>query len=180
MSDVDFDRALVFVLKMEGGYANDPADRGGATNYGVTQKNYDKWSTAQGLETRDVKLISDDEVRVIYRTQYWQQARCDDLPWPICLVHFDGYVQHRPRPASQILQRATNYVAREPLRIDGMVGPMTIEAARRQDPKMLARSMVIERLFFYIKIVGRNRTQAKFLTTLWRLRMQKLIKAALA
>ena len=178
MSDSDFDRSLALILKFEGGYVNDPDDRGGATNYGITQKNYDKWRTAQEIETRDVKLISDDEVRVIYRTQYWQQARCDDLPWPICLVHFDGYVQHRPRVASEILQRATNYTAREPLRVDGIVGPMTTATVRRQDPRMLARSIVIERLFFYCRIVERNRTQAKFLK-LWRPRMQRLIKAAL-
>ena len=179
MSDVDFDRALVFVLKMEGGYANDPDDRGGATNFGVTQKNYDKWRTAQEIDTRDVKLISEDEVRVIYRTQYWQKARCDDLPWPVCLAHFDGFVQHRPRVASQILQRATNYIARDPLRVDGLVGVMTTEAVRRQDPRMLSRSIVIERLFFYSRIVERDRTQAKFLK-LWRPRMERLIKAVLA
>ncbi len=180
MSDVDFDRSLVFVLRMEGGYANDPDDAGGATNFGITQKNYDKWRTDQGLEVRDVKDISQDEVRVIYRTQYWQQARCDDLPWPVSLAHFDGYVQHRPRSASQILQRATNHIARDPLRVDGLIGPMTTEAVRRQDPKMLARSIVIERLFFYIRIVERNRTQTKFLTKLWRPRMERLIKAVLA
>ncbi len=179
MSDVDFDRSLAFVLKMEGGYVNDPDDSGGATNFGVTQKNYDKWRTDQGLDPLPVNLISVDEVRVIYRTQYWQKAQCDDLLWPVCLAHFDGFVQHRPRVASEVLQRATNYVAREPLRIDGMVGPMTLEAARRQDPKMLVRSLVIERLFVYSKIVERNRTQVKFLK-LWRPRMQKLIKAALA
>ena len=179
MSDVDFDRSLAFVLKMEGGYVNDPDDSGGATNFGVTTKNYDKWRDDQGLGVLPVNLISVDEVRVIYRTQYWQKARCDDLPWPVCLAHFDGFVQHRPRVASEVLQRATNYVAREPLRIDGMVGPMTLEAARRQDPKMLVRSLVIERLFVYSKIVERNRTQVKFLK-LWRPRMQKLIKAALA
>ena len=178
MSDVDFDRSLAFVLKMEGGYVNDPVDSGGATNFGVTTKNYDKWRADQGLGVLPVNLISVDEVRVIYRTQYWQKARCDDLPWPVCLAHFDGLVQHRPRVASEVLQRATNYVAREPLRIDGMVGPMTLEAARRQDPKMLVRSLVIERLFVYSKILERNRTQVKFLK-LWRPRMQKLIKAAL-
>ena len=178
MSDPDFDRSLVFVLKMEGGYVNDPDDHGGATNYGVTQKNYNKWRISQELDVRDVKLISEDEVRVIYRTQFWQKARCDDLPWPVCLAHFDGYVQHRPRVASEILQRATNYAAREPLRIDGLVGPMTAEAVRRQDPRMLARSIIIERLFFYCRIVERDRTQAKFLK-LWRPRMQRLFKVVL-
>lgn len=179
MSDTDFDRSLVFVLRMEGGFVDDPDDPGGRTNYGVIQKNYDKWRTAQELDTRDVKLISQDEVRVIYRTRYWEKSKSDEMPWPVSLAHFDGAVQHGPRNASLILQRATNYVARDPLRVDGMVGPMTTEAVRRQDPKMLARSIVIERLFFYCRIVERDRTQAKFLK-LWRPRMERLIKAALA
>ena len=38
-----FERALTFVLRWEGGYVDHPADPGGATNYGVTQRTYDAW-----------------------------------------------------------------------------------------------------------------------------------------
>ena len=176
---MDFDKALTLILKLEGGYVNDPADRGGATNFGVTQKNYDKWRTDNDLDPREVKLISEDEVRTIYQVRYWQMSKADEMPWPVSLVHFDSYVQHRPRVASEILQRATNFVARDQLRVDGIIGPLTIETARRQDPKMLARSIIIERLFFYCRIVERDRTQAKFLK-LWRPRMQRVLKVVLA
>ena len=38
-----FETALLFVLKWEGGYVNNKYDKGGATNYGITQNTYNNW-----------------------------------------------------------------------------------------------------------------------------------------
>lgn len=172
----DFDRALPFILRIEGGFVHDPDDRGGATNYGITQKTFDEWRERQTEKWRDVKLITNDEVAAIYLSDYWDAGRCGALPWPVSLAHFDSRVQHRPRQANEILQRATNHDGKHRLLVDGAIGPLTIAAARRRDPLALARLIIIERLFFYSRIVERDRTQAKFLK-LWRPRMQKLLKA---
>ncbi len=173
----DFDRALPFILRMEGGFVHDPDDKGGATNRGVTQKNYDQWRERQSLRWQDVKLITDEEVETIYFNEYWQAGRCDALPWPVSLAHFDSRVQHRPKQADEILQRATNHDGKQRLLVDGLIGPLTIAAVKRRDPQALSRLIIIERLFFYSRIVERDRTQAKFLK-LWRPRMQKLLRAA--
>jgi lysozyme family protein len=50
-----FGRALAFVLKVEGGYTNDPEDRGGATNKGILQRVYDIYRKAEGLRSADVR-----------------------------------------------------------------------------------------------------------------------------
>ena len=44
-----FKKALAFVLKWEGGYVNNPYDKGGATNKGITQNTYNAWLKSCGL-----------------------------------------------------------------------------------------------------------------------------------
>ena len=61
-----FKKALKFVLKWEGGYVNNPNDKGGATNKGITQYTYNNWLKTHGLQPRNVKFITDDEVEQIY------------------------------------------------------------------------------------------------------------------
>ncbi|RTH00928.1 hypothetical protein CSW50_10075 [Thermus scotoductus] len=88
---MEFERALAFVLRWEGGYSDHPDDPGGATNYGITQATYDAWRKRQGLPTRPVREISMDEVRAIYRTRYWDPlpARYAEKDPPLALALFD-------------------------------------------------------------------------------------------
>lgn len=86
----DFDRALEFVLRWEGGKVDDPDDRGGRTNRGVTQRTYDGWRADKGLPRRDVYELENDELRAIYSELYWWPAK--ELEWPVNLVVFDTAV----------------------------------------------------------------------------------------
>ena len=70
-----FKKALKFVLKWEGGYVNDPDDKGGATNKGITQCTYNGWLKTKGLKPKDVKNITDVEVAQIY----YQNTLCNIL-----------------------------------------------------------------------------------------------------
>ena len=47
-----FETALLFVLKWEGGYVNNKYDKGGATNYGITQNTYNNWLMSQKLPSK--------------------------------------------------------------------------------------------------------------------------------
>ncbi|NBV35020.1 MAG: hypothetical protein EBR81_14820 [Proteobacteria bacterium] len=66
--------ALKFVLSQEGGYSNDPADSGGATNFGITHTEYDKNRIERGLPTQSIRLITAEEVRSIYGRGRGNQA----------------------------------------------------------------------------------------------------------
>ena len=68
--------ALPFILQWEGGYVNHPADPGGATNKGVTQKVYDAWRGAKGLAARDVRQLEEAELQAIYEGGYWVPPKC--------------------------------------------------------------------------------------------------------
>lgn len=111
----DFERALAFVLRWEGGYVNDPADPGGETNRGVTKNTYDYWRLNRRTEPpfigrdgpgRSVRDITDAEVAAIYELGYWRPARCDTLAWPLCLIQFDTAVNMGVSRADRLLLQA--------------------------------------------------------------------------
>ena len=120
-----FEDALPFILHWEGGFVDDPDDRGGRTNKGVTQKVYDGWRAANGLPVRDVKQIGDDEVATIYREKYWQTGCCDRLRQKLDLVQFDTAVNMGTNRAIKVLQEAVMTEA------DGSFGRNTQEACDR-------------------------------------------------
>lgn len=164
-----FDRALEFVLRAEGGYVNDPLDRGGATNMGVTQKTYDDYRASKGLKPLPVKQITSLEVEDIYRERYWDVCGCDTLPWPVSLVVFDAAVNHGPSRARQILQAAVK------IPVDGIIGPRTRAAIDATPADTLVNSFLWHRLEFYKSIsVG---DQQKFLRG-WLTRTLHLREAA--
>ena len=171
----DFQRALTFVLKVEGGYTNDPVDRGGATNKGILQRVYHIYGKAEGLRPADVRHILNIEVEEIYRDAYWLEGDCDRLPWPVSLVHFDACVNTGVTQAARFLQRA---VGAEP---DGRIGPKTLEALRalleRETPLAVAERLVRRREPFYRRLAEVDPTQNRFLQG-WLNRVEKLKTAS--
>lgn len=87
-----FKKALQFVLAREGGYVNDPNDRGGATNKGITQNTYNAWLKVNGKATKDVKMITDAEVKEIYYNNYWLKAGCNKMTSKFAVICFDTAV----------------------------------------------------------------------------------------
>lgn len=83
MPDANFDRCMKFVLRWEGGYVNRPDDPGGETQFGISKR---------AFPMLDIKSLTEEEARDIYRTNYWLKAGCDKLEWPLCLVVFDTAV----------------------------------------------------------------------------------------
>ncbi len=103
-----FKRALAFVLKWEGGYVNNPHDKGGATNKGITQSTYNNWLKSKGLLSRDVKLITKEETEVIYYSNYWIPAGCDKMSSRFAVLAFDTAVNMGLSRANEFL-RAANW-----------------------------------------------------------------------
>jgi hypothetical protein len=102
-------RALAFVRRWEGGWADNPADPGGATNKGVTIGTFIKWRIehGQGTPTKDdLRNLSDEEANQIYREWYWLASGADKLPWPLCLAHFDTAVNSGPGNAAIMLKES--------------------------------------------------------------------------
>lgn len=101
-----FKKALQFVLKWEGGYVNNPNDKGGATNKGITQNTYNSWLKKHNRPFKDVKNISNLEVEEIYYNNYWLAAGCNKMTSKLAVLVFDTAVNMGISRAKQFLKEA--------------------------------------------------------------------------
>ncbi len=113
----NFEKCLEIILHHEGGYVNHPRDPGGETNLGVTKRVYEEFGG-----TKDMKDLTVEDVTPIYRKNYWDRIKGDDLPSGIDLVVFDWGVNSGPSRAVKKLQEVVGSPA------DGGVGPNTLKA----------------------------------------------------
>ena len=118
----NWERSLREVLKHEGGYISHPDDPGGATLAGVTLNTYRSYKNNPHLTAEDLKRMTDDEIRDIYKTRYWDRVRGDDLPSGVDFLVFDFGVNAGNGRAAKMLQTLVNVPA------DGGIGPQTLRA----------------------------------------------------
>ena len=88
-------RSITFVMSWEGGYVDNPADPGGATNMGITMNTYTRWCQEHGkpVPTKDdLRNLTTAEAKTIYFEWYWLPSHSDQLAWPLCLANFDTAV----------------------------------------------------------------------------------------
>lgn len=124
----NFSTIMKWLAAYEGGFVNHPRDPGGATNRGVTQRVYDAFRRRQDLPTRSVRHITDAEHDAIYRKQYWNPVRGDDLPSGLDATVFDFAVNSGVSRSAKTLQRALRAKGQRQIAVDGIVGEMTLEA----------------------------------------------------
>ena len=112
----NFDECLKIILHHEGGYVNHPKDPGGETNLGVTKRVYEEFGG-----TKDMKDLEFEDVMPIYKKNYWDRVRADDLPEGLDLCVFDWAVNSGTGRAAKKLQSMIGTVA------DGGIGPNTLK-----------------------------------------------------
>ena len=126
-----FDEIIEVVLEHEGGYVDDPDDRGGATNWGVTQAVYEDF-VGYKCDKEEIKNMDEETAKEIYHEKFWKPSRADQLPAEVRETYFDMVVNHGQGGAVKILQQACNN-KRKPenyIDVDGGIGPNTIRAAK--------------------------------------------------
>lgn len=132
-----FDQAVEKVLAHEGGFVDHPDDPAGATRWGITE------AVARRVGYRgNMRDLPVDLAKRIYREDYWNAVRADELPAEIRYVVFDAAVNSGPRQSIQWLQQALAVPA------DGVLGPITMGKAHQADPEQLRRACLASRLRF--------------------------------
>ena len=117
----------------------DPYDPGGLTYCGLTDRAYQAWRTKHGLKMQHVVSATDDEIKQIFREEYWGQARCDDCYDGLDLLQFDIAINMGPGVANKMLQRALGVTA------DGVFGLETLARLQRVTVP-LAKKTLIQRI----------------------------------
>ena len=145
------------ILRREGGFVNNDDDRGGATNYGITQDTLAQWR-GKPVSVDDVRNLTRNEASEIYTARYYFQPKFDLIDNDdLAALVVDCGVNHGVSRAARWLQDATNDVV-----VDGMVGPITIEAVNSRSPGYLYRVILATRCRFYGRLITNDPTQATF------------------
>lgn len=129
-----FDAAVDFIItNIEGGHEEDPKDPGGDTWYGISRRSYPKepWPP-----TRERAIE-------IYRTDFWDAVRGDDLPPRLAVAVFDTAINQWVDPAIRLLQHTLGVT------VDGLLGPETLAKALARDPRKLTRDYLTYRVMEY-------------------------------
>lgn len=157
----DVRELLPFILRWEGKFVNDPTDKGGATNMGVTLKTwrsvgYDKDGDGD-IDVDDLKQLTPEEVRDrVLKPHYWDRWKADQLrsqrvanilvDWTWCSGKWGIVIPQRILCVPD----------------DGIVGPLTISAANNIDPERFIALIYDARKEFLRQIVQKNPAQQKF------------------
>jgi lysozyme family protein len=142
MVATNFPAALAAVRQDEGGNDDDPADHGGRTSRGITQREYDAFRSLKGMAASDVWQASDAEIDAIYHDSYWEPWG-DKFPVGIDYLYFDMAVNAGPNRAVKLLQRASGVVD------DGHIGVLTLAALANANPASLIASYSTAKKNFY-------------------------------
>jgi lysozyme family protein len=121
------------VLGYEGGFSNDPSDRGGKTKYGITNGTLLS-AQSKGWMPGNLRIedITQEHAMKIYELGYWKPVRADELPEPLDLIMFDAAVNHGVGGAVKLLQEALNSIlSGSDLAVDGAFGPKTMSALEK-------------------------------------------------
>lgn len=129
-----FKWALDYVLRNEGGFVDDPADAGGATNMGVTLETLREAWGIPGATVDDIRNLSVDDASPIYETRYWRPLNLGDLKQPaIATAILDAGVLFGVSESAKTAQVALNDSGMN-LEEDGIIGPDTIRALNAVRP----------------------------------------------
>ena len=141
----NFDKCMEMLLVHEGGYVNHPSDPGGMTNLGVTKKTYDHHHGTD-IDEEGMRNLTVQDVMPIYRTNYWERCRCQDLPSGVDWAVFDWAVNSGPGRSVKALQRAVGALE------DGIIGAQTLMAVTASQPHEIINRIAAHRDSYYCEL----------------------------
>ncbi len=166
-------RTIDAILRAEGGYVNDPQDKGGETNYGITVAVARANGHAGPMRDLPVAVA-----RAIYTARYITEPKFDQvlaLHAGIGAELIDTGVNMGPRVAAEFLQRWLNGFndtgARYPvLTVDGSLGDQSLGALAaflawrgQEGAAVMLRALNGLQAARYLDITEANKTQRRFL-----------------
>lgn len=140
-------KAVAAVLTREGGFVDDPRDRGGTTKFGISlrflkaegalDEDHDGFADFDldldgDIDGQDIRALSRGDAVYLYHRCFWLRLDADRFAFPLGEAMFDQAVNGGLVASRKLLQRAINACYRRdppnglpPLAEDGMIGPAT-------------------------------------------------------
>lgn len=144
------DLLIPFILAWEGGFVEDPADRGGATNKGVTISTFRHFYGGDKT-IADLRNITDEQWRYIFKTGFWDRWHGDDInSQPLANLVVD-WLWHSGRAGIILPQQVLGVTP------DGVVGRETLHALNSGDSKQKFEALYDRRTRFLKSLSGFQR-----------------------
>lgn len=150
------------IIRLEGGWSNDPDDNGGQTNMGVTLKTwqsvgYDK-NKDGSIDSKDLKIINKEDVELVIRKIAWDKWKADEIKNQSIAEFLVDWVYNSGNWGIKIPQRKLK------LNEDGIVGKNTLNSINTYPyQRDLFQLLKESRIEFVNNIVKNNPSQQKFL-----------------
>ena len=141
----DFGKYAPLLKKIEGGFVNHPKDPGGATKWGVTLNAF-RAEYGPDKSVADLKAMTDAQWERIMR-KYWNLGKCNSIQdqW-VAEIFADWIINSGPG----IIVKVQSIVGVE---TDGKVGPLTLAAINKANPRCLHCKILTARYDFYDRII---------------------------
>lgn len=156
-----------FILQWEGGFSDHPADRGGATNRGITLATFRQFY-GSGRTVHDLRAMTDEQWMHIFRTGYWERWQADRIASQSLANILVDWVW---ASGTRGITRPQKILGVEP---DGIVGEKTLAALAAREPEGLFRRLHAARIAFVENIVRNDPSQKVFLQG-WKNRINALV-----
>ena len=135
----NFAETMKLMLNLEGGKTDEKSDRGGRTNFGITQRTYNDWLKQNKLKSSDVFKISKERALKIYRKQFWGVIKGDQLPHNVAKAIMSMALTDGPQDSVRFIQKLLN------IEQTGFMGPKTLAAIWskcKKDDKMFTKQIL--------------------------------------
>lgn len=163
----DAKKLIPFILKWEGGFANHPNDKGGATNKGITIATFRHFFGSEAT-VEQLKAMTDEQWETVFRKGFWNPFKGDEIKnQSIANICVDWAWGSGAPTAIKQVQRLLGVAA------DGVVGNITLGAINNAEPEKLFEKIKSARLAFVEAIVKRDASQQVFLKG-WRNRINSI------
>lgn len=168
---MNIDNFLESLIKREGGYVDNPLDKGGATKYGITQRTLDTYQKEfPDIRYTEVEALPVELAKVIYSKVYFDDLGLGKIPdTALCELVFDCSVLHPYRLGIKWLQRACGVLD------DGIIGRQTLEALDEKGSLKVHKDIIEQRIYYMVSIVCDHPSQVVFLKG-WLARAMDFIK----
>ena len=147
----NFLNCLAFTLQSEGGFSNNPSDPGNWTGGSIGAgelRGTKSGISAAAYPTLDIRNLSQQQIEMIYRQDYFAPIHGDMLPSPLAMVAFDAAVNAGVRHSVIWLQQSAGVIA------DGNFGDKTLQALTGGNALALANDALARRLDYYARLPG--------------------------
>ena len=122
----NWDKSFDLVIVNEGGFVNNPKDPGGPTNWGCTQAVWEKY-IGHPVTVDDMKALTKEDVKPLYKRNYWDAVHGDALPSGLDYCIFDCAINSGVGRAAKFIQEIVGVFA------DGAIGNNTVAAINQMN-----------------------------------------------